>query len=174
MSDSCGVEDSAYTPQRWNTAHAGLTPRQSPGLKASDVNNDIMTPERVARAFVAAINSRQVEALSELMTDDHVFVDSDGSKKTGRQTVGQAWAGYFSMVPDYRIFVEETLARGDTVVILGRAQGTFARKGGVKPETHWSVPVAWRAKIDGDRVSVWQVYVNPEVMARALERIGPP
>ena len=121
---------------------------------------------------MAAVNSHQIDALSELMTDDHVFVDSDGSRKAGRQSVCEAWAGYLSMVPDYRIFIDETLVRNDTVVILGRAQGAFSREGAVTPETHWSVPVAWRVKVDGDRVSLWQLYVNPEVMRRALERIG--
>lgn len=133
-----------------------------------------MKPERIAKEFVAAINSHQIANLSALMTDDHVFVDSDGSRNVGRHTVSQAWAAYFSMVPDYRIIIEETLARDDTVVILGRAQGTFRSQDGVRSENHWSVPVAWRAKIDGDRVSVWQVYVNPEVMRQALERIGSP
>ena len=174
MSDSCGVEDSAYTPQSWNTPDAGLTPRQSLGLKASDMNNDIMTPERVAGEFVAAVNSHQVESLSALMTDGHVFVDSDGSRKVGRQAVCEAWAGYFTMVPDNRIFIEETLVRDDTVVILGRAQGSFAQDGAVDAESHWSVPVAWRVVVDGARVAAWQLYVNPEVMRQALARIGSP
>jgi ketosteroid isomerase-like protein len=133
-----------------------------------------MNPERVAREFVAAVNSHQVEALSELMTEGHVFVDSDGSRKTGRQPVCQAWADYFSMVPDYRIIIEETLARGDTLVVLGRAQGSFFRDGAAEEEPHWSVPVAWRVQVEGDRVALWQLYVNPEVMQQALERIASP
>jgi ketosteroid isomerase-like protein len=131
-----------------------------------------MKPEGVATAFVAAINSHQIEALSELMTDGHVFVDSDGSKKIGRQAVCQAWAGYFSIVPDYRIIIDEKLVRGDTVVILGRAEGSLVRDGAIEEENHWSVPVAWRVTVEGARVTLWQVYVNPEVMTRVLERIG--
>ena len=131
-----------------------------------------MNPDRVVRAFVAAVNSQQAEALSALMTGDHVFVDSDGSRRVGRDEVCRAWARYFSLVPDYRIFIEETLVRDDTVVILGRAQGTFSREGSAEPNGQWSVPVAWRVKVEGDLVSLWQLYVNPEVMAGALERFG--
>jgi hypothetical protein len=36
------------------------------------------------------------------------------------------------------------------------------------------VPVAWRVQVEGDRVALWQLYVNPEVMQQALERIGSP
>jgi hypothetical protein len=133
-----------------------------------------MTAERVATTFVAAINSRQVEALSELMTENHVFVDSDGSKLKGRERVCQAWAGFFAMVPDYRIIIGETLGRDDTVVILGRAEGNFGRNGTTEAEKRWSVPAAWRVVVEGTCVAVWQVYVNPEAMTRMLERLGSP
>ena len=132
-----------------------------------------MKSEPVVKAFVAAINSRQVEALSELMTDGHVFVDSDGTRLEGRERVTQAWSAFFAMVTDYRIIVGETLVRDDTVVILGRAEGGFRRDETPGEKHQWSVPAAWRAVVDGAHVALWQVYVNPEAMARTLERIGP-
>jgi ketosteroid isomerase-like protein len=75
-----------------------------------------MTPEEVVFAFVEAINSRRVDRISELMTHDHVFIESDGEEVAGRERMRDAWAAYFKMVPDYRIQVTETLTRDNTVV----------------------------------------------------------
>lgn len=131
-----------------------------------------MTPEEVAVSFVEAINSKQIDKLSELMTKDHVFINSDGTEYLGRERMSEGWVEYFAMVPDYRIEVKETLTRGNTVVLLGIATGTFSHQGTLDPMNHWSVPAAWRAVIDGDRISVWQLYVNTEQMRKILERLG--
>lgn len=112
--------------------------------------------------FVAAINAADADRLAALMTG-HVFVDSDGSKITGREAMRNAWSQYFSMMSDYRIRVEETFCLGNKVVLIGVATGAWAAGG--RP---WSVPAAWRAVVEGDRVSVWQVFVNPEPIRTAL------
>ncbi len=131
-----------------------------------------MTPEQLATAFVTAINSQAADTMAELMTDDHLFIDSDGTEVPGRERMREGWIGYFEMVPDYRIEVNETFTRGQTVVFLGIATGTFNEAGVLKPENSWSVPAAWRALIEDQKVSVWQVYVNPEPMRKILDRIG--
>src|ERR1035437_1789019 len=64
--------------------------------------------ESVARAFVAAISRGDLEGLAELMTPGCRFVDSLGSVVEGRETFRAGWVGYFRMVPDYRIDVEES------------------------------------------------------------------
>jgi ketosteroid isomerase-like protein len=131
-----------------------------------------MTPEEVARAFVDAINSGSVETLSELMTPNHVFIDSDGSEIAGQDSMREGWANYLAMVPDYKIAVERTLVRGDIVVFLGIASGTFVQEGTLKPENHWTVPAAWRAVVENDKIAVWQLYVNPEPMRQIMERMS--
>lgn len=130
-----------------------------------------MTAEQVALSFVEAINSGDASRLSGLMTEDHVFIDSDGSENAGRERMRAGWGDYFAMVPDYRIEVKDVLARDDTVLICGFAEGTFVRNGIVKKESHWRVPAAWRAVVSGQAVAVWQLYVNPEPMRRILERM---
>jgi hypothetical protein len=130
-----------------------------------------MTPEEVAASFVEAINAQKIDELSELMTENHVFVDSDGTEVSGRQRMREGWKSYFAMVPDYEILVKETFSRAETVVFLGVAQGTFSQGGALRADNHWSVPAAWRAVVEGSRVAVWQLYVNPEPMQRIVERI---
>jgi uncharacterized protein (TIGR02246 family) len=131
-----------------------------------------MQSEAVALKFVEAINSRSAERLAELMTEDHTFVDCDGSEHPGREEMRVGWEGYYEMVPDFEIHVEDVLASGDVVGIFGTAEGTFSDNGVLKPENHWHVVAAWRAIIAGDLVSRWQLYVDPRPMAEILERIS--
>jgi ketosteroid isomerase-like protein len=131
-----------------------------------------MDPLKVAMSFVEAINSQQVEKMAGLMTRDHVFVDSDGAETAGREKMRKAWGQYFSMVPGYRIEVEETFSRGNTIVLLGTATGTFSHQGTLDPKNRWSVPAAWRVVVDGARISAWQLYVNPDPMLKIWKRLG--
>src|SRR6266567_9302353 len=111
-------------------------------------------------AFVAAINAHDVEALVALMTDDHIFIDAFGESWQGRDTMRRAWKGYLAWFPDYKITVEETFVNHDTVVMLGKAAGTFAVDGQLPAENHWELPAAWKAVVRDGQVSHWQVYAD--------------
>jgi hypothetical protein len=128
-------------------------------------------PIEAALAFVEAINAGSLERLTALMTEDHVFFDSDGANCPGKLSMTDAWRNYFAMVPDYRITVTETFSSGGTVMLAGQAEGTFVQDRILRPENHWRVPAAWRAVIVGDKVALWQVYVNPEVMTKIFKRL---
>lgn len=130
-----------------------------------------MIPLQVADAFVAAINSGEISRLVGLMTPKHTFVDADGSEHVGRDQMSSGWQGYFDLVPDFEIEVCDRFKDNDTVILLGRASGTFLQKGKLKPENHWSVPAAWRVVVDSDRVAVWQLYANQHLMHEIMERI---
>jgi len=131
----------------------------------------MMTPVEVAEAFVAAVNSREVNRLVCLMTSNHMFVDADGSEHVGRDRMNQGWREYFDLVPDFRIEVLDRFVAEETVALLGQADGTFVQNGELKPENHWSVPAAWRVIVDSELVAVWQLYANQHSMHEILERI---
>lgn len=131
-----------------------------------------MKPLKAALSFVEAINSQQINKISELMTFDHVFIDSDGTRISGRERMQAGWEKYFLLVPDYRINVEETFVKDKTVILLGIATGTFSYKGVLDQKNRWSVPAAWRVVIVDGRVSVWQLYVNIEPMLKIMKRLG--
>ncbi|HUE04677.1 MAG TPA: nuclear transport factor 2 family protein [Bryobacteraceae bacterium] len=121
-----------------------------------------------AHAFVKAINRQNPEEIASLMTDDQVFIDSLGTKVTGRAQMQRGWQGYFAMVPDYTITVEETFTDGSVVVMLGAAQGTYTSGGPLKPENHWKTPAAWRVVIRGALVAEWRVYADNEPIRRIM------
>ena len=130
-----------------------------------------MNPMKVAEAFVAAINVGDVERMSRLMSPDYTFVDADGSEHVGRDRMASGWREYFAMVPDFRIEVGDRFEAEDTVVLLGRASGTFVQDGQLKPDNQWTVPAAWRVVVDSDLVVIWQLYANQHWMHEILARI---
>lgn len=119
-----------------------------------------MRPVEVAEEFVARINAHDVVGLSELMTDDHVFIDALDSRGMGRDAMRAGWKQYFTLVPDYWIKVDTSFQEKGTVALFGRAGGTYA---GRVPEGHpgrWEVPAAWLAEVRDDRVAMWRVYAD--------------
>ena len=119
--------------------------------------------------FIEAINAHDVNALCDLMTEDHSFVDSQGKTERSREHMRNAWRGYLDMFPDYSISVDQTLVDSDTVVVLGRAEGTYCTDGRLIDENHWKIPAAWRAKVHNGLVSEWQVYADNELVFRIID-----
>lgn len=123
----------------------------------------------VAKEFVRAINRQNVDALAVLMTADHRFTDSLGNTVEGRNAMRSGWAGYFGMVPDYSLAIEETYADGAVVVMLGMAQGTLSGEASPAPGNRWQTPIAIRARIEDGFVAEWRVFADNEPI-RALMR----
>ena len=126
------------------------------------------SPRSIANAFVDAINAHDLDALARLMSDTHRFVDSLGTVVQGREQMRDGWARYFCMVPDYTVVVEETFSDGSTVVLMGRAKGTYAKQGRVSPENAWQTPAAWRAHVERDKLTEWRVYADNEPIRRLM------
>ena len=129
-----------------------------------------MSAETVTRRFVDAINRRDPDAIAELMTSDHRFIDGMGEIVEGQERMRQGWKGYFDMVPDYYIKVSEAFESGDIVVMLGIAGGTFTNDATLKLENNWEVPAAWRAVVEGDKIKQWQVYADNEPIRKIMRR----
>ena len=126
--------------------------------------------ETVAQAFIRAINRQDVNAIAELMTEQHRFIDSLGKLFEGRETLRRGWTKYFEMVPDYTVAIEETLCDGSIVVMLGVAEGTFAPDGNLKPENRWTTPTAFRAFIEGEKVAEWRVYCDNDPIRQRMAK----
>ena len=114
----------------------------------------------VVKAFIAAINRRNPSEMSDLMTDDHTFVDSGGTVQSGRENMIAGWAEYFRMFPDYEIHVENILGAGALVAVFGSARGTYDGKRGLVPENRIEMPAAWKAIVEDGKVKFWQVFAD--------------
>jgi ketosteroid isomerase-like protein len=103
--------------------------------------------------FVEAINLHDVAALKELMTEDHLFVDSLGQRVRGASSMEQGWKGYFAMCPDYWIQAGDGAARSDIVLAAGQAGGTIDGQS-------WRTPAAWKAIIRDNKVAEWHIFAD--------------
>ena len=126
--------------------------------------------EAVAHAFLRAINRQHGESLIPLMAPDHRFVDSLGNVVARRENMRAGWAGYFKMVPDYSIAIEETFCEGPVVLMLGVAEGTYAPDGNMKPEIRWKTPVALRAQVEDGIVVEWRVFADNEPLREMMRK----
>jgi ketosteroid isomerase-like protein len=135
--------------------------------KVERVKMDI---EKIANKFIEAINRHDVEAIGELMSDDCVYVDSDGTTYDDIEQMKGGWPGYFKMFPDYKIDAPEFVVSGDTVILLGRACGTYTTDGALKPENHWEIPAAWKAVVAGDKIKLWQWIADNSIVAKIIEK----
>lgn len=102
---------------------------------------------------MASINQRDVDPVAELMTEDHLFIDSLGKQIRGRDKMRAGWRGYFAFCPDYWVSHEDVFANGNRVAVFGSAGGTI--KG-----TPWRTPAAWLAVVEDGHVKEWRVYAD--------------
>jgi uncharacterized protein (TIGR02246 family) len=128
----------------------------------------IESPQTIADAFVEAINRHDPAALAELMTANHRFVDSLGNVVEGRDKTRAGWAGYFRMVPDYTISIEETYSDRSIVVMLGSTQGTYTANGELHEENRWQTPAAFRAVVADGKLAEWRVYADNDPIRRRM------
>jgi ketosteroid isomerase-like protein len=119
--------------------------------------------------FVAAINSGSVEKICDLMTEDHLFIDSQDNRVMGKENMKQAWIGYFALFPDYKIEVNEILERDSLVCILGYASGTYKNLKDESNSNYWRIPAAWTAIVKDKLIKVWQVYADNSVVMEIMK-----
>jgi limonene-1,2-epoxide hydrolase len=128
------------------------------------------SPEFVTLAFLRALNRQDVDEMVGLMAPGHRFIDSLGNVIEGDEKLRQAWSGYFRMVPDYMIAVDETYTGVPVVVLLGTAQGTFTRDGKLHTENKWQTPVALRARVENGKLAEWRVYADNEPIRKVMAK----
>ena len=116
-------------------------------------------PKLTVLRFNAAINEGDADALAALMTDDHLFVDSEGSRTRGRETMRSGWQGFFSSFPDYRNVIDAVGSRTDAVYLLGHSECSLPALSG---------PALWRAIVRDGLVAEWRVYEDNAATRREL------
>ena len=125
--------------------------------------------------FIELINQHSADTLAELMTEDHVFIDSLGQSVSGREQMRLGWQGYFAFCPDYWVSHEQMLSSGALVAVFGAAGGTIAADGKLPPENKWRTSAAWLAIVDSGLVKQWRVYADnkPVYDIIARSRLNP-
>jgi len=138
-------------------AQSGILPYDyRPNERKTMTSNRI----KIVEAFIGAINRRDPAEISELMAEDHTFVDPAGRIVSGREDMIAGWRAYFQMFPDYKIQVENILANKTLVAVFGSASGTYNGKRGLVPANKIEMPAAWKAVVENGKIKLWQVYAD--------------
>jgi ketosteroid isomerase-like protein len=77
--------------------------------------------QTIALRFNERINSRGLEGLAALMTDDHTFIDTAKNAVRGKSHLVEAWEGFFALSPDCLTLFEAVESRPQLVAIMGRS-----------------------------------------------------
>jgi ketosteroid isomerase-like protein len=125
-------------------------------------------PLEVAMDFIKRINSGNVDAICDLMTDGHIFQDALGERFMGREKMRQGWQAYFETVAQYQIRADEFFQTADRLAIFGSASGIYAGKAPASPDNFWEVPAAWRVVIHDGRVAEWRVYADNQPLRKLM------
>jgi hypothetical protein len=112
--------------------------------------------ERRVRAFVAAFNARDIDAMLALADDNIQWLSVNGPKVTieteGKLALGQSMGRYFKSCPSCKSSLEWVQIAGSRVTAMERA--TWSSKSGAKSQSGLSV-----YEFNGDKIL--RVYYFP-------------
>jgi len=131
-----------------------------------------MTPTEVAFAFVDAINSKDIKQLTSLMSENHKFINGDGSEHVGKKQMKEGWKEHLELIPNLTLSVSMHFEEESIVVLIGRSSGTIIQDGELKPVNSWEVPCAWRVLVESDKVVEWQLYANQCALHEIYDRMN--
>lgn len=140
----------------------------------SDFKSDIIERKKfdtvkTVYEFIEIINEHKTEKIIEMLTDDHILIDSMGTKASGKDILQKSWKGYFSWFPDYKIELKHTFVDEDTIALFGKASGTFYT-GKEEKENKFEIPAAWRAEVKNKKISLWQVFADNHPVWQIIEK----
>jgi ketosteroid isomerase-like protein len=117
------------------------------------------SPEKIALAFVNAINAGDLVALRAMMTEGHTFTDAKGASFSGADMMIGGWKHFIQAFPGYRIVVQHTFAEGNRVALFGYAEGGWRVDGAVLAQ-RWQVSAAWLAEVVSGKIDHWSVFCD--------------
>jgi ketosteroid isomerase-like protein len=129
-------------------------------------------PVSLILEFVGRLNAHDVKGMCDLMTEDHLFVDSLGEQLRGREQMRRAWVQYFYLFPDFTITCQNIFRRDHELALFGSAQGSYTVGSPVPASNRWQMPAAWRAVVRGGRVAEWHVFADNEPVRRLMTQQG--
>ena len=108
-------------------------------------------PKLTALQFNEYISNQDIKGLTNLMTEDHIFIDSNGI--ISRDMI-KAWNRFFNGWPAYKNIFTRVESRENLVILIGYALWSKDSK----EEDHG----IWIATIENDLVAKWQIYKDTQ------------
>lgn len=123
----------------------------------------------IVRAYVDAINAKDLDKMASLMDENFTYKDSGGGFNQGKANMLKGWREYFGMFPDFTIQADLLFSEGDTVAMFGATSGTYKTDDGLLPENKTRGPAAWQIRLQDGKIALWQVYTDFTEAIRIVE-----
>jgi len=124
----------------------------------------------IVQDFVKAINSANITKICDLITQDHLFIDSQDNRLAGKENMKLAWLEYFTLFPDYKIEVNKIFETDSEICAFGHASATYLNMKNKDNSNFWRIPAAWRATMRDKQICVWQVYADNSVVLEIVKK----
>lgn len=124
----------------------------------------------VVNDFVNAINNANVDKICDLITDDYIFIDSQDNRAVGVDNMRVGWTRYFTLFPDYKIEINETIQKDSMICLFGYASGTYLNLKNKENNNFWRIPAAWTAIVKDGKISQWQVYADNMIVMEIIKK----
>jgi ketosteroid isomerase-like protein len=112
---------------------------------------NLRDPKLIVLQFDEYINNQDIKGLTSLMTEDHIFIDRDGNKFAD---MVNGWKEFFENYPTYTNYFYRVESRENLVILI-----SYIRR---SCETSEQDHAIWKAIIEGDCLSKWKIYEDPE------------
>ena len=113
-----------------------------------------LPPVAAVIGFIDAINRGDVDRLVALMSPGHQLQVLQEPPLAGREANRGAWHGYVTAFPDYVIYPERIVHRGDDVFVLGSTTGSHL---GLSDQEERQLKVIWHATVRDGLLTLWQI-----------------
>jgi ketosteroid isomerase-like protein len=113
-----------------------------------------LPPVAAVIGFIDAINRGDADRLTALMSPGHRLQVLKELPVTGREANRDAWNGYMTAFPDYVIYPDHLVNRGDDVLVLGSTTGSHL---GLPDQEERQLKVIWRATVQDGLLTLWQI-----------------
>ena len=128
-----------------------------------------LPPVAAVIGFIDAINRGDVGRLTALMSPDHRLQVLQEPPVTGRDANRDAWHGYVTAFPDYVIYPDRLVHRGDDVAVLGSTTGSHL---GLPDHEERQLTVIWRATVRDGLLTLWQILEDTPAQRALLGLTG--
>ncbi|MCK4251748.1 nuclear transport factor 2 family protein [candidate division WOR-3 bacterium] len=119
-------------------------------------------PKLTALQFNECINNQDIKGLSDLMTEDHTFIDREGKIDKPKVHMIECWISFFKEFPDYKNTFTRVESQDNLVILIGYAYWSEKNK---------YDPAIWTATIKNDLVAEWKIYEDTEENRKKLNII---
>jgi ketosteroid isomerase-like protein len=116
-----------------------------------------LPPVAAVIGFVDAINRGDVDRLVALMSPDHELQVLQEPPVAGREANREAWDGYATAFPDYVIYPDRIVHRGEDVLVMGSTTGSHL---GLPDEQERQLKLIWRAIVRDGLLVLWQIMAD--------------